>query len=109
LLGILLSVGIVVAGVYKNSELSAILGAFVAAVVTAQRAFPFNQRWQFYRTLWSQGQNLATKARTATITPQEAVAALSTLRLDFAQQIPRGSAKEAETTTTPASTDSPQK
>src|SRR4051812_12968965 len=39
-LGILLSVGIVAAGAYDQAKIAAILGGFVAAAVTAQRAFP---------------------------------------------------------------------
>jgi hypothetical protein len=89
-LGIVLSVAIVAAGVHGRSDISTILGALVAATVTAQRAFPFQQRWQFYRTLWSQAENLATRARTGAIKPEEALVTLGSLRLDFAQQIPRG-------------------
>ena len=90
--GIMVSVAIVAAGVYQRSDLATILGALVAAIVTAQRAFPFNQRWQFYRTLWSQSRNLATKARAGVISADQALTALASLRLDFAQQIPRGTA-----------------
>src|SRR5262249_31703945 len=56
--GILLSVMIVAAGVFGSSRISAILGGSVAAIVTAQRAFPFNQRLLFYRNLLGQARNL---------------------------------------------------
>jgi hypothetical protein len=90
LAGILLAIGIVAAGVYRQVELATILGALVTAIVTAQKAFPFHQRWQFYRTLSSQALNLATNARNGGLTTEQALAILSSLRLDFAQQIPRG-------------------
>jgi len=88
--GIVLSISIVAAGVYGRADVATILGALVTAIITAQRAFPFNQRWQFYRTLLSQAQNLATRTKNGALTPDQALAILSSLRLDFAQQIPRG-------------------
>lgn len=90
-LGICVSLGIVACGVYKQSEYAAILGGVVAAIVTAQRAFPFNQRWQFYRVLESETLNLLTEARNGILGLDQTVAALKAMRLDFAQQIPRGS------------------
>jgi hypothetical protein len=98
--GMALSVGVVCAGVFNKAPLATILGAVMTAVVTAQRAFPFNQRWQFYRMLLSQAQNLATKAKTGAITTDQALTQLASLRLDFAQQIPRGSTSTTEQTTT---------
>ena len=50
-----------------------------------------NQRWQFYRLLNSQAENLLTDTRQGVITLQQAVNSLKAMRLDFAQQIPRGS------------------
>jgi len=90
-LGLAVSLGIVAAGVYKNSELAALLGGLVTAVVSAQRAFPFNQRWQFYRVLDSQAENLLTEAKNGVVGLDQAIATLKAMRLDFAQQIPRGS------------------
>ena len=90
-LGMSVSLGIVAAGVFKQSEVAALLGGLVTAVVSAQRAFPFNQRWQFYRLLNSQAENLLTEAKNAVVTPDQAIATLKAMRLDFAQQIPRGS------------------
>jgi len=40
--------------------------------------------------LLSQAQNLATRIKNGAFTPDQALAILSSLRLDFAQQIPRG-------------------
>lgn len=90
-LGICISLGIVACGVYKRSEYAAILGGLVAAIVSAQRAFPFNQRWQFYRVLESESSNLLTEAKNGILGLDQTVAALKAMRLDFAQQIPRGS------------------
>lgn len=88
--GVLLSVGIVSAGVYKRVELSTILGGLVAALVSAQRAFPLGQRAQFYRVLTGQTANLLTDLKTG-LDVQRGVETLKILRLDFAQQLPRGS------------------
>jgi len=89
--GILLSVGIVASGVYQRGAVSAILGAFVAAIVSAHKAFPFGQRTNFYRILIGQSSNLETDVDQGLVTKQDAVAILKSLRLDFAQQLPRGS------------------
>lgn len=70
----------------------AILGSLVAALVTAQRAFPFGPRAQFYRVLIGQTANLMTDLQ-AGLPVSSAVATLKTLRLDFAQQLPRGTAQ----------------
>lgn len=90
-LGIVVSLAIVYAGIRNEGTATALLGAVVTALVTAQRAFPFNQRWQFYRILSSQAQNLLTETKNGTVTLEQAIATLKALRLDFAQQIPRGS------------------
>jgi hypothetical protein len=91
LLGLLISIGIVAAGVYKKSEYAALLGGVMTAIVSAQRAFPFNQRWNFYRLLASQAENLLTEAKNGVVAIEQAIATMKALRLDFAQQIPRGS------------------
>ena len=88
--GILLSVAIVASGLYQKGAISAILGAFVAAIVSAQKAFPFGQRTNFYRILIGQGANLETDVQQGLVSKQDAVAILKSLRLDFAQQLPRG-------------------
>jgi hypothetical protein len=93
--GIGLGVTIVAAGTYKNSELGAILGAVVTAIVSAQRAFPFTQRAQFYRSLIGQAENLKSSLDYNLITATDAVKVLETLRLDFAQQLPRGTTSDA--------------
>ena len=90
-LGVIVSLGIVAAGIYKKSEYAALLGGLITAIVSAQRAFPFSQRWQFYRILNSQAENLLTDVKNAKITLDKAIATMKTMRLDFAQQIPRGS------------------
>jgi hypothetical protein len=100
-LGIALSIGVVAVGFLKNAEFSAILGAVVGAVVTAQRAFPFGQRAGFYRLLIGQVRNLSTRATQGTLSKVEVINALSSLRMDFAQQLPRGSSAPASTTATP--------
>ncbi|HEY3458122.1 MAG TPA: hypothetical protein VGK64_26305, partial [Bryobacteraceae bacterium] len=61
--GILLSIAVVAAGFVKRPEVSAVLGAIVGAVVTAQKAFPFGQRSSFYRLLVGQADNLITRTR----------------------------------------------
>jgi hypothetical protein len=90
-LGVIVSIGIVAAGVYEKSKWAAMLGGLVTAIVSAQRAFPFNQRWQFYRLLDSQAENLLTEAKNGIITLDQTIATMKAMRLDFAQQIPRGS------------------
>jgi hypothetical protein len=89
--GVLLSVGIVASGIYQRGAISAILGAFVAAIVSAQKAFPFGKRTNFYRILIGQSSNLETDVDRGLVSKQDAVAILKSLRLDFAQQLPRGS------------------
>jgi hypothetical protein len=93
--GIGLGISVVAAGTYKQAELGAILGAFVTAIVSAQRAFPFTQRAQFYRSLIGQTENLKSSLDYGLITQAEAVKVLETLRLDFAQQLPRGTTSDA--------------
>jgi hypothetical protein len=89
-LGILLSLGIIAAGVYNQGKLSAVLGGLVAALVTMQRAFPFNQRTTFYRNLIGQIQNRHMDLKYGFANSEQASATLKALRLDFAQQLPRG-------------------
>jgi hypothetical protein len=89
--GLLLSVSIVAAGILRWGAISAILGAMVAAIVTAQRAYPFGQRANFYRILIGQSENIETDVRQRLLSKQQAVDILKSLRLDFAQQFPRGS------------------
>ena|SRR5271166_2265895 len=90
-LGLLVSVGIIACGVYKLSDYAALLGGLVTAIVSAQRAFPFHQRWQFYRLLDSQVQNLLMEAKNGVVTLDQTIGTMKAMRLDFAQQIPRGS------------------
>jgi hypothetical protein len=94
--GILLSVAIIASGVYKWSEGAAMLGGLVAAIVTTQRAFPFNQRASFYRILIGQTQNLSMAANAGMMSLEEVIPIMKTLRLDFAQQLPRGSNFKSE-------------
>ena len=99
--GILLSVAIIACGVYKWSEGAAMLGGLVAAIVTTQRAFPFNQRASFYRLLIGQTQNLSMSAKCGLISMEEVVPIMKTLRLDFAQQLPRGNSFKSDTPAEP--------
>jgi hypothetical protein len=112
-LGVVISIGIVVAGVYDRSKYAAILGGLVTAIVSAQRAFPFNQRWQFYRLLESQAENLLTEAKNGILTLDQTIATMKAMRLDFAQQIPRGSSfrsdSGANTDAAPTETTTPTK
>jgi len=101
-MGILLSVGIVASGIYQRGAVSAILGAFVAAIVSAQKAFPFGQRTNFYRILMGQSSNLETDVEQGLVSKQDAVAILKSLRLDFAQQLPRGSTFNSGDASAPA-------
>jgi hypothetical protein len=87
---ITLSLGVVSAGVFRYSAVATILGAIIAAMISAQRAFPFGQRAVFYRNLVGQAKNLRTDLQQSLIPVKDAVAILKTLRLDFAQQLPRG-------------------
>jgi hypothetical protein len=89
-LGIAMSIAVVGAGFSRRPEVSAVLGAVVGALVTAQRAFPFGQRASFYRLLIGQSENLATRVRSNLLTTHQTVDALSALRMDFAQELPRG-------------------
>jgi hypothetical protein len=93
--GILLSVAIIASGAFEMSRLTTVLGGLVAAIVTAQRAFPFGSRAQFYRVLVGQTANLLTDAKAGAQAPAVA-ATLKTLRLDFAQQLPRGTTFKTE-------------
>src|SRR5262249_27529959 len=86
--GIGLGIAVVATGVYKKSELGAIFGAIVTAIVSAQRAFPFTQRAQFYRSLVGQAENLKSSLEHNMITTSDSVKVLGSLRLDFAQQLP---------------------
>jgi len=106
--GILLSVGIVASGVYQRGAVAAILGAFVAAIVSAQKAFPFGQRASFYRILVGQSANLQTDIEQNLVRKPGAVAILKSLRLDFAQQLPRGSTFNSADVSQSASGVSPQ-
>jgi hypothetical protein len=93
--GVLLSVAIIASGAFEMSRLTTILGGLVAAIVTAQRAFPFGSRGQFYRVLVGQAANLLTDIH-AGAPLSTAAGTLKTLRLDFAQQLPRGSSFKPE-------------
>ena len=93
--GILLSVAIIASGVFELSKLTSVLGGLVAAIVTAQRAFPFGSRVTFYRVLVGQTENLITDIRTGAELATAATT-LKSLRLDFAQQLPRGSSFNVE-------------
>ena len=95
--GIVLSVAIIASGAFELSKLTSILGGLVAAIVTAQRAFPFGSRVQFYRVLVGQTENLITDVRTGAPLPTVATT-LKSLRLDFAQQLPRGSSFNTDET-----------
>ena len=92
IVGIAVSVAIVLAGVLEMSKASAVLGGIIGALVSAQRAFPFAQRANFYRNLVGQVQNLRTETSQALTSIKESVKTLSALRLDYAQQLPRGAA-----------------
>jgi hypothetical protein len=93
--GIVLSVAIIASGAFEMSRLTSILGGLVAAIVTAQRAFPFGSRVQFYRVLVGQTENLMTDIRSG-MPAMNGAATLKSLRLDFAQQLPRGSSFTAD-------------
>jgi hypothetical protein len=93
--GIVLSVAIIASGAFEMSRLTTVLGGLVAAIVTAQRAFPFGSRVQFYRVLVGQTENLMTDIRGGAPLATAAIT-LKSLRLDFAQQLPRGSTFNAD-------------
>ena len=95
LAGLALSVGIIAAGAFGANKTSTILGGAVAAIITAQRAFPFGQRAYFYRVLIGETANLLTDIQVAEITLDGAASALKSLRLDYAQQLPRGTGIQA--------------
>jgi hypothetical protein len=95
--GILLGIGVVAAGAYQMSKTTAILGAIVTAILSSQRAFPFGQRAQFYRNLVGQAANLQADLSTNLTTAAAAATTLKSLRLDFAQQLPRGVTAGSET------------
>ena len=96
IIGILLSIAVVIAGFVRSPEISATLGAVVAAIVTAQRAFPFGQRAAFYRLLIGQADNLYTRLAQENCDRAQAIDTLCRLRMDFAQQLPRGSSSDAK-------------
>src|SRR5882757_2099986 len=78
-LSITVAMAIVACGIWELGKYSALLGGLMTALVSAQRAFPFNQRWQFYRLLNSQAENLLTDAKQGVITLQQAVTTLKTM------------------------------
>src|SRR5215471_6841327 len=88
--GIVLGILVVAAGVLQMSRTAGILGGIITAIVSAQRAIPFGQRAQFYRNLVGQAANLQTDVSASLITVAAAATTLKSLRLDFAQQLPRG-------------------
>jgi len=92
------SICIVVAGVLNRGAISAILGGIVAGTVAAQRAFPFAQRTLFYRNLLGLAENLKTDVTQGLVSTKDAVAVFKSLRLDFAQQLPRGTTFKPEPT-----------
>jgi hypothetical protein len=94
--GIAVGVAVVAAGANEANKVSTILGAVVTAILSAQRAFPFGQRAQFYRSLVGQTANLQTDVANNLTTPAVAATALKSLRLDFAQQLPRGGTSGSE-------------
>jgi hypothetical protein len=100
--GIAVGVGVVAAGANEASKLSTILGAIVTAILSAQRAFPFGQRAQFYRALSGQAANLQTDVTNSLTTAAVAATTLKSLRLDFAQQLPRGGGTSSTESLNPA-------
>jgi hypothetical protein len=105
-IGILLSIAIVGAGFLNMPWVSAILGAIVGAVVTAQKAFPFGSRAAFYRILIGQARNLHTRATQKIMDKNAVVNTLSSLRMDYAQQLPRGSSAQSSDAPPPAAPNS---
>jgi hypothetical protein len=101
-IGIVLSIAIVGAGFLNMPWVSAILGAIVGAVVTAQKAFPFGSRAAFYRILIGQARNLHTRATQNIMDKNAVVNTLSSLRMDYAQQLPRGSSAQSSDAPPPA-------
>jgi hypothetical protein len=99
--GILLSVCIITAGVYNRSDISTILGGLVAAIVTAQRAFPFGQRAIFYRVLIGKVKNLQTDLSNGLVTAEATANSLKALRLDYAQQLPIGTGAQSPQASSP--------
>lgn len=97
-LGLMLSIAIVGAGFLNMPWVSAVLGALVGSVVTAQKAFPFGSRAAFYRILIGQARNLLTTASQKIIDKRAVISTLSSLRMDFAQQLPRGSSAQSSDT-----------
>jgi hypothetical protein len=100
-LGIMLSIAIIGAGFLNKPWVSAILGAIVGAVVTAQKAFPFGSRAAFYRILIGQARNLLTRALLKIMDKNAVVNTLSSLRMDYAQQLPRGTSAQSSDTPGP--------
>lgn len=88
--GILLSVGVVSVGFLKRPEASAIIGALIGALVTAQKAFPVHQRAEFYRMLCAEADTLFSQSSLGLVTTSTAAQQLATLRLNFARQLPQG-------------------
>jgi len=108
ILGILLSIAVVGAGFVAGKPwLTAILGAVVGAVITAQKAFPFGQRAAFYRILIGQSRNLITRAEQNITDKKTVVNTLASLRMDYAQQLPRGSSSQSSDNPAPASPAAP--
>jgi hypothetical protein len=97
-IGILLSIAVIGAGFLNRPWISAVLGAIVGAVITAQKAFPFGSRAAFYRILIGQARNLLTRASQKVTDKNAVVNTLGSLRMDFAQQLPRGSSAQSSDT-----------
>lgn len=56
--GILLSLGVIVAGVYDEGEIAAILGACTAAAIAAQNVIAADETAEFYRVVCAEAENV---------------------------------------------------
>ncbi len=101
-MGLLLSAAVVSVGFLHHPEITAILGGLVGALVTAQRAFPFDQRASFYRLLIGQTENLVTRMQLDLLTVQHAADLFTSLRMDYAQELPRGTTSQQPSNSTPS-------
>lgn len=94
-LGIALSAGITIAGIYHQATLAAILGTCMAAILTLQQVFPFDELSYFYRIGVAEAKILQLKLDTEADTIQEVEGLkikLEMLILKMAQELPRGQA-----------------
>jgi hypothetical protein len=96
--GILLSIAVIVAGIYDEGKIAAVLGALTAAAIAAQNAIAAGEKAEFYRVVCAEAENLLDELRYLVDTNREfetTVRTFEALRKHAATALPRGQGMEA--------------